>query len=247
MSGAGPSVRIETVAAISIHRADPYEWRFAKDQADAIEAHWQRRRADNPRLFNGRVVLMQKVEIDRAGSLAGSCFTTDYKSFLAWREFGFPDSRVTNVFAMAALRSADGGFLLGEMGAATANAGRIYFPAGTPEPDDLKNGRVDFEGNVLRELREETGLHPDRSDEGLVRLDPGWSVVFHGAYVACMKMVRSPLSAAALIARTDAFLAEEKEPELARLKPVFSPADFDEAHMPEFMRAYMQHVWRMEG
>ena len=51
--------------------------------------------------------------------------------------FGFPASNACNGFSMAALRGADGAFLLGEMSPHTASAGAIYFPAGTPERQDV--------------------------------------------------------------------------------------------------------------
>ena len=70
---------------------------------------------------------------DGALRLAGVYFETDYADFVAWRDFGHPGEPVENCFSMAALRSADGAFLLGEMAAHTVNAGRIYFPAGTPD------------------------------------------------------------------------------------------------------------------
>lgn len=233
--------RIERIAEISYRLVEDNVWRFERDRAAEIDAHWQKRVAQNPHLFNGRVLLMHRSEVVEAGGeqrLDGRCFLAEYKSFITWRDFGFPDESIANVFAMAALRSADGAFLLGEMGPKTASAGRIYFPAGTPDPNDLKDGTIDFEGSVLRELKEETGL--SRHD---VRLDASWSVVFQGPYIACMKTIRSTLSAAELIGRVDAFLAQEREPELARLKPVFSPRDFEQDRMPDFMLAYMRHVW----
>ncbi len=44
-------------------------------------------------------------------------FETDFASFLAWRDWGFPDNSVFNGFGMGALRGSDGAFVLGEMAA----------------------------------------------------------------------------------------------------------------------------------
>ena len=44
------------------------------------------------------------------------------------------------------------------MAAHTVNAGRVYFAAGSFEPEDFPDGRVDAHGNMVREVTEETGL-----------------------------------------------------------------------------------------
>jgi 8-oxo-dGTP pyrophosphatase MutT (NUDIX family) len=238
MNRDGP--RIEDVAHIS-YRHETVPWRFASDEAAAIDAHWQKLKAANPRFFNGRVLVMHRFAFameDRGRVFEGACFEAEYKAFLAWRDFGFPDRKVWNCFAMPALRSADGAYVLGEMAELTASAGRIYFPAGTPEPSDLmRDGSVDLEGNILRELEEETGIGAAE-----VTLSPGWTLVMAGARIACMKIVQSPLPAAAIVERAAGFLAAQAEPELARLVAVFSHADLDESRMPDFMLAYLRHV-----
>ena len=92
--------------------------------------------------------------------LSADYFETDFASFLAWRDWGFPDKDVFNGFGMGALRASDGAFVLGEMAGHTANAGRIYFPSGTPDLDDIRDGTMDIAGSVAREVEEETGLTP---------------------------------------------------------------------------------------
>ena len=96
----------------------------------------------------------------RGVRFSAAYFETDFASFLAWRDWGFPDLHVFNGFGMGALRCSDGAFVLGEMGQHTSNAGRIYFPSGTPDLDDVVDGAVDISGSVARELEEETGLVP---------------------------------------------------------------------------------------
>jgi 8-oxo-dGTP pyrophosphatase MutT (NUDIX family) len=217
---------------------EPRPWGFARERAADIDAHWADLTTANPRLYNGRVLLQHhgRVESDGACLVYRAAYLeTEYKAFLAWRDFGHPDASVRNCFAMAALSSADGAFIVGEMAAHTANAGRVYFPAGTPDPKDVRDGSVDLEASALRELAEETGLA-----EAGVTVDPSWTLLTQAHRVACMKPIRSPEPAAALAARIRHFLAAEPEPELARVHVIFGAADCRGLDMPAFMIAYLK-------
>jgi 8-oxo-dGTP pyrophosphatase MutT (NUDIX family) len=215
---------------------DGRSWPFAVEQRARIDAHFAALQRRNPALWNGRVLLLHRYDIAQ-GTLTGACLDTDYASFLAWRDWGFPDAGVHNVFAMGALRSADGAFLLAEMGAQTANAGQVYFPCGTPDPADITAGRVDLEGSVRREVAEETGLQPaDYREEG------GWQAVLDGPYIAVIRRLDVPAYAAELCARIRRYLGQQEEPELADMRVVRGPADLD-PRMPPFVLAYLRRHW----
>ena len=126
------------------------------------------------------------------------------------------------------------------MSSFTANAGRIYFPAGTPDPADVVDGAVDLLGNVLRELQEETGLDP----AGL-SVAPEWTAVDHGPRLALMKVIQADRPAEALREEVLRHIASEARPELADMRIVRSPEDFDPA-MPDFVTAYLSYVWQMQ-
>jgi 8-oxo-dGTP pyrophosphatase MutT (NUDIX family) len=214
-------------------------WPFAEERADDILAHWRKRRAERPSLFDGRVLLMGEHQFvtraDGATILRGEYFETDFKAFLAWRDFGFPDPSVCNGFSMAALQAADGAYLLGEMSDHTANAGAIYFAAGTPDPSDVFDDRVDLRASVVRELEEETGL---KASDMIVADD--WIVVDDAPRIACLKPVRSVEDAATLQARIETHLAREERPELTRVHIVRSPADIDETRMARFIVDFLR-------
>jgi 8-oxo-dGTP pyrophosphatase MutT (NUDIX family) len=216
----------------------PRPWPFADARRAEIDQYFAGLRAAKPQLYNGRVLLLHQVGlVDH--TLSGSFFETDYASFLALRDWGFPDPAVHNCFAMGALRTTDGAFLLGVMGPHTANAGRVYFPAGTPDPDDVRaDGTVDLEGSVRRELGEETGLTP--AD---YVMESGWSLVRAGQRFALFKLLQAHETADALRNRVLRYLARETEPELSGVHIVRGPADLD-VDMPPFMAAFIRHMWR---
>ena len=175
---------------------------------------------------------------DGALRLKGVFFETDYADFLAWTEFGHPGEPVDNCFSMAALRSDDGAFLLGEMAHHTYSAGQIYFPAGTPDPNDVFDDRVDLEASVSRELFEETGLLA-----GETNMAPGWTLVITPQRIACMKLMTFPLPAARLKARIEAFLAGDALAEFSRMHIVRGPEDIDEARVPIFVADYLRYAF----
>jgi hypothetical protein len=214
----------------------PFRWPFAETRRDDIAAHFKARRRKTPQLWNGRVLLMRDFAID-GGTLRGTYFETGFAEFLAWRDWDFPDPAVVNCFPMGALRASDGAYLMGVMSERTANPGRIYFAAGTPDRDDLRGDTVDLLGNVLREIGEETGLAA--AD---LAISPGWHAVVDGPRVAVMKPVAVPLAAAAARAQMLRHLAHEKDPELSDIRIVRSAADLDPA-MPRFVTAYLTHKW----
>jgi 8-oxo-dGTP pyrophosphatase MutT (NUDIX family) len=161
-------------------------------------------------------------------------FEADFASFLAWRDWGFPDNSVFNGFGMGALRGNDGAFVLGEMAGHTANAGRIYFPSGTPDLDDLRNGMVDIAGSVAREVEEETGL--TAADYTAV---DHWDCVVSGAAIAMMRILDVDMPGEALRKKIKANLATHISPELSAIHLVRGPADFTPA-MPRFVTAFIE-------
>jgi 8-oxo-dGTP pyrophosphatase MutT (NUDIX family) len=229
------------VPVVSIARLDlrfePRPWRFADERRAAIDAHFAALRRDKPATWNGRVLVLHEHRLSGT-EFSGAYLETDFASFIAWRDWGWPDRSVHNCFALAALRAADGAFLLGVMAEHTANAGRVYFPGGTPDPTDVVGGTVDLTRSVLRELAEETGL-----TEADVAPEPGWHLALGGPRIALLKILESRLSAEALRRRVKDFLASQDQPELADLRIVRGPEHFDPL-MPDFITAFLVHMWQ---
>ena len=210
----------------------PSSWAFAEQRRPEIDAHFAARQAEKPDLFNGRVLLGRRPVFDGT-HFSAEYFETDFASFLAWRDFGEADGDVFNGFGMGALRGSDGAYVLGEMSASTANGGKIYFPAGTPDPDDIRGNSVDIAESVAREVEEETGLKPaDYFAAG------EWHCVVTPRSIALMRILDVTMPGEALRSKIEANLARQAAPELCAMHLVRSVGDFTPA-MPVFVTAFI--------
>ena len=212
---------------------EPRPWPFADERRADIDAHFARMRSEKPHIWNGRILLARQ-PVFSADSFSACYFEADFADFLAWRDWGFPDASVVNGFGMGALRCSDGAFILGEMGQHTANAGRIYFPSGTPDLDDIRDGGVDISGSVVREVEEETGL-----TSADYRAGAYWDCVVSGAAIAMIRTLHADLTGEALRARIEANLARQRQPELSAIHLVRGTNDLTAA-MPRFVTAFIE-------
>jgi 8-oxo-dGTP pyrophosphatase MutT (NUDIX family) len=241
--GHQPGVVNDTIVALTRVEAlvEPYDWTFARQNEADIAAHWAEISAGKPAMFNGRVMLQHRAAI-KDGVFRAGYFETDYAAFMTWRDFGYPGPVVRNGFAMAALRASDGAFLCGVMGPHTANPGKVYFAAGTPDRDDLRpDGRLDLAGSATRELCEETGL-----TLGEIIVEEHWDAVIQKGRVAFMRPVAIPLPAREARELILSRMARQSEPELSDIAIVTSLAHAEQFDMQPFMRPYLAHIWKRE-
>lgn len=215
-------------------RFTPKPWAFAVERRPEIDAYFAELQREKPAVWNGRVLLLHSQAL-ADGVFRGEFLETDYASLAAWAHWGKPKAGVHDCFGAAAVLSSDGAFLLGRMGTHTFNAGKIYFPAGTPDPDDIVGGKVDLDFSVTRELKEETGL--DARD---FTAEAGWTTVVDGGLIVQIKVLRSDRSAETLRAFILGRLARERQPEFSDICIVRKRADFDPA-MPAFVTAFLAH------
>lgn len=225
---------------VAIHRVTqldlkfiPWTWRFADERRAEIAVHFLAQQSEKPKLWNGRVLLGRN-PVFAGKRFCADYFETDFASFLAWRDWGFPDNSVFNGFGMGALRSSDGAFVLGEMASHTANGGRIYFPSGAPDLGDLRDGFVDIAGSVAREVEEETGLTP--AD---YRTNAHWDCVVSGAAIAVIRILNVAMTGETLRQKIRGNLANHQSPELSEIHVVRGVADITPA-MPRFVTAFIE-------
>jgi 8-oxo-dGTP pyrophosphatase MutT (NUDIX family) len=215
----------------------PWSWDFTRDRRAEIDAFFAEQQSANPTLWNGRLLLLNKVAV-AAGVMRASFFETDYASLIAgiaWRAIG---REVRASFGVSALVSSDQVFVTGLMADDTRNAGMICFPSGSLEPADVVDGRVDFDASVRRELEEETGLAADDLD-----WDSGWYGVDASQRFPLFKIARARETAAALRERILANLARQSQAEFTDIYLVRNIEDIHPA-MPNWMVAFLEFVWR---
>jgi len=216
-------------------------WDFARRYRAEIDAHWERRKAERARFFNGTVHLMAGHAVAE-GVLTARFIRTDFKSFLYWRETGTPDRSVTDAFGSALIRSAEGHVLLGRQREGNINGGLAYLPGGFIDARDVAaDGAIDIEASILRELCEETGLLP-----AALERSPGFITTFAGASVSIAAEFRSRLPSEALEGQILRHIGADPNSELAGVVIVSSARDLAGLDMPAYARVLLNVLFKAE-
>lgn len=167
-------------------RLDPGPHPFECENLEAIRANWEAERQANPTLYDGEVVLLSRLTY-ADGTLSGRCHVVRFATFMFWRRQR-PVQAVAHTFAHPMLVTKDNALVAIRSAQHTVNAGLVYFAAGSFEPGDFRDGSIDLEYNMQREVTEETGLDisrllRDRRFHALSR-DEG-TVIFRRYYFDC--------------------------------------------------------------
>lgn len=220
-----PADTIFPVRAVSVRlEAGPHPFEAAN--AAAIEENWQRERAANPALFDGKVALLSSLVL-RGDALVGRCHIVRFASFLYWRTVR-PTGRAGHAYTHAMPVTADNALVAIRMGPATSNAGLVYFAAGTFEAADFRDGEADPEANMLREVMEETGI-----DLAGVPHEPGYHAVSKASGTVLFRRYFLDEPADAVAARIRAHIAAEADPEIAEPVIIRNAQDLPQGLAPQ--------------
>ena len=212
-------------------------WAFAREHAATIKTHWQQAIAINPNYFNGTVHLIDDLHLD-ATHLEARLLVTDFKSYLYWRDQGYPEARVLDGFGSALLRSRDGAILLGRQRAGNINGGLVYLPGGFIDGHDVgADGSVDLAASVSRELVEETGL-----DVGRLTRAPGIYVTQTQAQISIAVPFTSEQTADDLKAEIETHIAADPKSELTDIVVIRSTSDLAELAMPPYAKVLVAEL-----
>lgn len=199
-----------------------------------IAANWDAEFVANPALFNGRMMLARYVEI-RDGLISGESHIISYATLLLWRQTRRAESAI-HLFGLPVILSSDGAMIVVRMGMHTANPGRVYCAAGSLDPDDIRNGVCDLEGNMAREVMEETGL-----DLAVAQPSDGFHALHERGIITAFKSYRFDLTADELLEQVGCHIAADPHGELDAVYAVRS-ADPALHPYPSFMPPILEWV-----
>ncbi|KXO76234.1 NUDIX domain-containing protein [Brucella anthropi] len=203
---------------------------YTVENREAIVSNWTHERAANPTLFDGEFYLAPEAELTDSAFHAGFK-RTSFATLMHWRR-DVSQERPWHIFGVGVIVSSEGHLIAGRMSAQNAGAGRVYFPAGSVDDNDIVDGYVDYDANRRREVREETGL--DLLD---ARAEQQINLVTGNRSIALFRRYYFDVPSTELVSRIEQYLSAEDEPELSEIIPVKAAGAMGDA-TPSYVRAF---------
>ncbi|EJK82153.1 DNA mismatch repair protein MutT [Rhizobium sp. AP16] len=206
MAGWPPENTVFPVARIDL-KVITGDHPFHLNEAAAAQENWKREIASNPALYDGRMIFQHRLEVSEQ-AVAGEGYVTPFSTFMWWRKHrerggGF------HVFAFPVAVSSDGAIIAIRMAQHTANPGQVYCAAGSMDENDIVDNRCDVEGNMRREVLEETGLDLD-----VAVAEPGYYATHANRSVTLFRIFRFPWTADEMLEKIRAHMLVDEEKEI---------------------------------
>ncbi len=222
------------VSGIDVRVIDGPHPYFLSHKAE-IAANWELEIAANPSLYDGQMLLMNTLQI-RDSVIFGECHAVPFSTLMLWRKTR--STAAIHLFGQPVIVSSDGAVIAIRMGQHTANPGRVYCASGSLDLDDIRNGHCDLDGNMAREVLEETGL--SLADAMHVS---GYHGLHDKGIVTVFRAYHFAAAAAELIEQIAAHIAGDPKPEIDTALAIRSddPGLYD---YPRFMPLILSWVFK---
>lgn len=203
---------------------------YTEQNSEAIALNWARERAANPTLFDGEFYLAPQAALT-GGVFRAGFKRTSFATLMHWRH-DESQERPWHIFGVGVIVSSEGHLIAGRMSVQNAGAGRVYFPAGSVDDNDIVHGYVDYDANRRREVQEETGLdlHDARAERQI-------NLVTGNRSVALFRRYYFDVPSTELVSQIEQHLSAEAEPELSEIIPVNAAGAMGNA-TPSYVRAF---------
>ncbi|ASW06944.1 MULTISPECIES: DNA mismatch repair protein MutT [unclassified Rhizobium] len=205
MAGWPPQSTVFPISSIDL-TVFPGEHPFHMREQEAARENWAREIAANPSLYDGRMIFQHRLSLT-GGAVKGEAYVTPFSTFLLWRKQRQPGA--FHLFAFPVIVSSDGAIIAIRMAAHTANPGQVYCASGSMDENDIVDGHADVEGNMRREVLEETGL--DLRDATPVS---GYHAMHIRRSITLLRVFRFPWTAEEMLRRIEAHMLVSEEDEV---------------------------------
>lgn len=181
---------------------------FVTMERDIIRENWQKEIAAKPALFDGQMLLNRSVSVVD-GKLLAQAHVVPFSAFMWWRKRQ-PRAGGIHMFAYPVIESSDGALIAVRMAEHTAGAGQVYFAAGSFDNNDIIDGYCDVNGNMQREVMEETGL-----DLGDATAGDRFYATHHQGVVALFRVFSFAMAADEIAGRIERHILVAEEDEIS--------------------------------
>lgn len=130
-----------------------------------IRKFWEDAVKENPNLYNGQNYVVEKVS-ETEENIQMLIVKTDYAHYLYDERIGIREEnyRCCSPFGGILILTKDNYFVIGEMDKTTSVPYCLQIPGGGIDINDIKNGIININSNIKRELREELNFNLDDID-----------------------------------------------------------------------------------